>query len=85
MQSQIGRMGRYLSAEMKEVFFFEKKNQKTFAPAPWPPCAILRQRARQQTSKSFLVLFFKKEHFLFSRLLSSPLRRRYTAPPTTKA
>jgi hypothetical protein len=41
----------------KRYFFFEKKNQKTFAGThmfgEWPP-----------TSKSFLVLFFKKELLL---------------------
>jgi hypothetical protein len=43
----------------EKQFFFEKKNQKTFvrwfsgAPAP------VRTR---RTDKSFLVLFFKKEH-----------------------
>jgi hypothetical protein len=46
------------------VFFFEKKNQKTFALALWPPDVSLRPLARNQTSKSVLVLFFKKEHFL---------------------
>jgi hypothetical protein len=41
----------------KKQFFFEKKNQKTFV------CLGLHlsHRARKQTSKSFLVLFFKKE------------------------
>jgi hypothetical protein len=48
-----------------EVFFFEKKNQKTFAPALSSPRAYLRQLARMPTSKRFLVLFFKKEHFFF--------------------
>jgi hypothetical protein len=46
----------------KKVFFFEKKNQKTFAPALSLPGANLLQLARNQIDKSFLVLFFKKEH-----------------------
>jgi hypothetical protein len=42
------------------VFFFEKKNQKTFD-------RLSRgRRQRTQRSKSFLVLFFKKEHFLLA-------------------
>jgi len=50
--------------EPKEVFFFEKKNQKTFArlvPRKRPQAHV---RWQQRESKSFLVLFFKKEHFL---------------------
>jgi hypothetical protein len=41
------------------MFFFEKKNQKTFGP--------LRARRVEDThpmNKSFLLLFFKKEVFL---------------------
>jgi hypothetical protein len=45
----------------KEVFFFEKKKQKTFAPAPSPLGAYPVQRARNPPDKDFLVLFFKKE------------------------
>jgi hypothetical protein len=37
------------------MFFFEKKNQKTFAPL-----RVLPAR-RGKTVKSFLLLFFKKE------------------------
>jgi hypothetical protein len=48
------------------MFFFEKKNQKTLAPALSSPGANLLQCARNQTDKSFLVLFFKKEHLAFS-------------------
>jgi hypothetical protein len=47
----------------REDFFFEKKKQKTFAPALLPPDALLLGLARHQKSKSFLVPFFKKEHF----------------------
>jgi len=39
----------------KKQFFFEKKNQKTF------DCLVRDQRSKRATSKSFLVLFFKKE------------------------
>jgi hypothetical protein len=37
------------------MFFFEKKNQKTFA------CWRALRRQRAQRDKSFLLLFFKKE------------------------
>jgi len=49
----------------RKQFFFEKKNQKTFAL--W----LTRQArvAGTKENKSFLVLFFKKE-LLVSRLLS---------------
>jgi hypothetical protein len=40
----------------ESMFFFEKKNQKTFAPWAEPV-----RKGRSQTSKSFLLLFFKKE------------------------
>jgi hypothetical protein len=43
------------------MFFFEKKNQKTFAPSPSPATARLGN-PRITMNKSFLVLFFKKEH-----------------------
>jgi hypothetical protein len=42
------------------MFFFEKKNQKTFAPAPSSPGVLRRALARHPADKSFLVLFFKK-------------------------
>jgi len=38
------------------MFFFEKKNQKTFAPL-----SARRSNARAPRRKSFLLLFFKKE------------------------
>jgi len=41
------------------VFFFEKKNQKTFAPG------VRCRRFRDSTVKSFLLLFFKKEDSSF--------------------
>jgi hypothetical protein len=37
------------------MFFFEKKNQKTFTPLRAPPAS------RASRVKSFLLLFFKKE------------------------
>jgi len=55
------------SPRKKKDFFFEKKKQKTFAHAPSPPDAEVLQLAPNQTSRSFLVLFFKKEHLLFLR------------------
>jgi hypothetical protein len=45
------------------VFFFEKKNQKTFTLPPFPRPDTFAS-ARTETDKSFLVLFFKKEQFL---------------------
>jgi hypothetical protein len=50
------------SDEQEDVFFFEKKNQKTFALALCPPDAPLIDLARNRTDRRFLVLFFKKEH-----------------------
>jgi hypothetical protein len=50
-----------LSNKRKKDFFFEKKKQETFALALSPPDACLEQLARNQTDKSFLVLFFQKE------------------------
>jgi hypothetical protein len=49
----------------KKAFFFEKK-QKTFAPTLSYPGAKLIGFTRNQTGKSFLVLFFKKEHLSWS-------------------
>jgi len=40
------------------MFFFEKKNQKTFASLRAPV------RSPRQPNKSFLLLFFKKEALL---------------------
>jgi hypothetical protein len=41
------------------MFFFEKKNQKTFIPLRALPAR------RAPTVKSFLLLFFKKEDLAF--------------------
>jgi len=46
--------------DARKVFLFEKKKQKTFAPAPSSIGAYAVQLARNQTSKSFLLRFFKK-------------------------
>jgi hypothetical protein len=40
----------------RKVFFSEEKKQKTFTLRPWPESWVASRR------KSFLVLFFKKEH-----------------------
>jgi hypothetical protein len=48
---------RHWIKQGRKYFFFEKKKQKTFAR--W--LTRLIRLARTETSKSFLVLFFKKE------------------------
>jgi hypothetical protein len=50
-------------------FFFKKKNQKTFDPWRTPPERL------SQTSKSFLLLFFKKEVFLAAYLSAGSKER----------
>jgi len=49
----------------RKAFFFKKKKQKTFALAPASTDVSGLQLGRMPTSKSFLVLFFKKEHTFF--------------------
>jgi hypothetical protein len=51
----MGRIGR------KKAFFFEKKKQNTFTSGIAHERKIGRKGG--DSSKSFLVLFFKKEHF----------------------
>jgi hypothetical protein len=51
-------MRRARHSESKQ-FFFEKKNQKTFFPLRTLPASL------GQDSKSFLLLFFKKEVLSF--------------------
>jgi hypothetical protein len=46
-----------VEAKAKQVFFFEKKNQKTFTCA----VAALPERHQQLNSQSLLLLFFRKE------------------------
>jgi hypothetical protein len=53
--------GTSLSEERK-FFFFEKKKQKTFANGVRGP---IQSGPRAPISKSFLVLFFKKELLTF--------------------
>jgi hypothetical protein len=63
----------------RKVFFFEKKKQKTFVVGriSYPPRSkadnksALRDKSAT-ANKSFLVLFFKKEHSFFA--LSPPQR-----------
>jgi hypothetical protein len=45
------------------MFFFEKKNQKTFGTSGTRGVSVSARRGGR-TGKRFLVLFFKKEHFL---------------------
>jgi hypothetical protein len=49
--------------KQEKRFFFEKKNQKTFATCPCPP-PDTGGVARVAMPKSFLVLFLKKERLL---------------------
>jgi hypothetical protein len=54
--------GRFAAkAEARQVLFFAKKNQKTFATFVWQPGPAI-DRMPAATGKSFLVLFCKKEH-----------------------
>jgi hypothetical protein len=59
-----GGVHRQKTPEERKAFFFEKKKQKTFALAPSSPDVLPLQLARNPTDKSFLILFFKKEHLL---------------------
>jgi hypothetical protein len=53
------KVSRRRKAEGRKVFFFEKKKQKTFMSGEsLGPAPVKRH-------KSFLVLFFKKEHSFF--------------------
>jgi hypothetical protein len=45
----------------ESMFFFEKKNQKTFARWPTRKLEPVRVRWCGRQGKSFLLLFFKKE------------------------
>jgi hypothetical protein len=47
------------------VFFFEKKNQKTFVCLDPRKLESVRLRWHERRSKSFLLLFFKKEGLPF--------------------
>jgi hypothetical protein len=62
------------------MFFFEKKNQKTFMTFGFR--VWVRQPAHEnQMDKSFLLLFFKKEALSFFPRDSDPDRHRLRAPP----
>jgi NodT family efflux transporter outer membrane factor (OMF) lipoprotein len=56
------------------MFFFEKKNQKTFATWPTPPASPA------PTVKSFLLLFFKKEVLVLTLLSGCNLAPPYHVP-----
>jgi hypothetical protein len=43
------------------VFFFEKKNQKTFIP-----CGVIHRHSACKDNKSLLLLFFRKEGLALS-------------------
>jgi hypothetical protein len=58
--------GRRLGKASGRMFFFEKKNQKTF---PGASRAVAPAVAQAPTDKSFLLLFFKKEALPFPFLL----------------
>ncbi len=58
------------------MFFFEKKNQKTFATWRMPTAA------HRQSFKSFLLLFFKKEAL---QSLVSAINRTATSSPINAA
>jgi hypothetical protein len=62
------------------MFFFEKKNQKTFATLA--RCSNVRHSWRHPNEKSFLVLFFKKEQTSF---LTEPGDRRVFPPENASA
>jgi hypothetical protein len=49
-----------MTVRYKEVFLFEKNNQKTFIRFGGHPC-LLEKRQAGRICKSFLLLFFKKE------------------------
>jgi hypothetical protein len=57
----------------RKQFFFEKKNQKTFARFPALSVHV-RERNAAETDKSFLVLFFKKELLSCCADVSLPMR-----------
>jgi len=65
-----------LEVQKRKQFFFEKKNQKTFAHWHTMPDKL------SPIIKRFLLLFFKKEvlaslHFLATRLTTSKSFRRH--------
>jgi hypothetical protein len=63
----IGAKGGGGQGEGGRMFFFEKKNQKTFVPS-----GTRLTNSPRQPEKSFLLLFFKKEVLVFPCLSSRP-------------
>jgi len=57
-------MRKFGQEKGRKVFFFEKKKQKTFALL-LSTCMEVGSLTRPPKSKSFLVLFFKKEDSSF--------------------
>jgi hypothetical protein len=70
LQVTNGRVGALFQwrGEEREELLFEKKKQQPFAPAPCPTLNARAIGSPQGMSKSFLVLFFKKEHFFLKPL-----------------
>jgi len=54
------------------VLFFEKKNQKTFAPAPWQPDGSYMSLRGTKRAKVFCFFFSKKKSFSSLALLPCP-------------
>jgi hypothetical protein len=76
-ECRVAQARNAIHKEKRKQFFFEKKNQKTFARSG------TRQSypTRTPTNKSFLFLFFKKE--ILSSFLTLP--RTPAVPPPTPA
>jgi len=69
----------------RKKFFFEKKNQKTFPSLAARlrhglKCGTGRGLSCEAPGRSFLVLFFKKEHFSFACLASPCLALSQNKP-----
>jgi hypothetical protein len=58
------------------MFFFEKKNQKTFAP-----CGLAVASGLGAICKSFLLLFFKKEASCFLAAAATSTRKSHQGQP----
>jgi hypothetical protein len=63
--------------QARKQFFFEKKNQKTFASRSTPDESPRGSPDVGRAVKSFLVLFFKKELLPFPCLPQLALTRRF--------
>jgi len=62
----MGSMQSVQSREARKQFFFEKKNRKTFAIIEFVLFQACCYRRQQRETKSYLLLFFKKELLAFS-------------------